>query len=548
MDLKKLISIGGILLSFLVCSLTFAEVPWKKFSYFQNWGGLNDQLSEIEIQDNESSDLQNVVFDTGGAIRKRYGYLTIPRDPLEKASTGSVVCITGLAFFKQNDGSKYVVTITNNDDKATAMKKDYEVGGGLETGSWENIDFNSLPSSYTNNDLPDFAVAEDKLIIAVPATTQVKPFQFDGTNNVRYLTGDTDCPVAELVEYHKNHLFLSGDDTYPSRVYFSKLDDITDYSAIDFFDVATSDGSRVRALISAYGSLYILKDYSIWRLSGYERDTFVLEKLVDGIGTLSHNSVKIVNNFIYFTTAQNDIAVYDGGYNVVFISQKIRNTIGGLNFSRADKTLGLAFSTYKYNDYDYYCEVSKSGSSTNNKTLLFDTAFKAWLPFKGINANSWCVAEDSVGQNIMLFGDYSGYIHSYPSTTYYDGNVQTDAIVAFYQTKWFRYSDISLGDKYWRLLKTYTLTEDTTTYLYVEVRSDYEQSGKVITFDISESGSQWDGSLWDVDTWGGQGLKVNRSEIDKGTNIFQIRFFNNTVDEGFTIFGFDNFIEPTDRI
>ena len=127
MDLKKLISIGGILLSFLVCSLTFAEVPWKKFSYFQNWGGLNDQLSEIEIKDNESSDLQNVVFDTGGAIRKRYGYLTIPRDPLEKASTGSVVCITGLAFFKQNDGSKYVVTITNNDDKATAMKKDYEV-------------------------------------------------------------------------------------------------------------------------------------------------------------------------------------------------------------------------------------------------------------------------------------------------------------------------------------------------------------------------------------------------------------------------------------
>lgn len=545
--IKRIISFF-LILSLFSCSLTHAQVNWVKRSYFSNYGGLNDQLAATEIKDNEASNLQNIIFDTGAAIKKRLGFLTVPNNPVEKASTGSVVCINGIAFFKKNDGSKYVVVITNNDGKATAMKKDYEIGGGLELGSWDNIDYYALPSAFTNNDLVDFAVAEDKLVITIPATTQNRPFVYDGEGRVGSLTGDTDCPVVELVEYHKNHLFLSGNDDYPSRVWFSKLDDITDYTATDFFDVATSDGSRVRAIISAYGSLYILKDYSIWRLSGYERDTFVLEKMVDGIGTRSTHSVKIVNNFIYFTTAQNDIAVYDGGYNVVFNSQKIRNTIGGLNFARSTNTLGLAFSTYKYNDYDYYCSVSDVGQSRNSKILLFDTAFKAWTKFKGINANAWDVAEDSAGQNIMIFGDYDGYVHTYPSTRYYDGNVETAPIVAFYQTKWFRYEDIALGDKYWRILKTYTLTEDTSTYLYAEVRSDYEETGPVYTLDISGSDAQWDLAVWDVDTWGGQSLKVNRTEVDKGTDMFQIKFSNDRLNEGFTIFGYENFLEPTDRI
>lgn len=545
--MRKLLSLFLIVSILCSFSTAYAAFPVKKFPYWQNWGGLNDQLSETEIADNEATDIQNIIFDAGGAIKKRFGFLTIPNDDVEKAATGAIVCINGLAFFRQDDGSRYVVAITNNDSKATAMKKDYEIGGGLEAGSWESIEFDGMPANFTNSDLADFSVAEDKLIATISATSQVKPFAWDGGDNFLFLTGDTDCPVATLNEYHKNHLFLAGNDSFPSRVNFSNLDDITGYEPLDFFDVQTSDGSRVRGFISAYGSLYILKDYSIWRLSGYERDTFRLEKMVSGIGTLSQQSIKIVNNLIYFTTAKNDIAVYDGAYNVVFISQKIRNTIGGLNFSRATNTLGLAFSTYKYNDYDYYTAVSNAGSSENNRVLLFDTAFKAWTKFKGINANAWVVAEDSAGQDIMLFGDYDGYVHSYPSTTYYDGNVSTSAINALYQTKWFRYSDISLGDKYWRVLKTYTLTENTDTFLYVEAKSDFELSGKILTLNLSQSGDLWDIMLWDVGFWAGQSLLAHRSEIEKGKDMFQARFYNNAVNEGFTIFGYDMFIEPTER-
>jgi hypothetical protein len=147
----------------------------------------------------------------------------------------------------------------------------------------------------------------------------------------------------------------------------------------------------------------------------------------------------------------------------------------------------------------------------------------------------------------MIFGDYDGFVHYYPSTSYYDGNVLTSPISAFYQTKWFRYGDISLGDKYWRLLKTYALSELSSTKLYADCKSDYELSGKTVEIDLGEAASLWDIALWDTDTWGGQGLKVGRNEINKGKNMFQIKFSNENVNEGFTIFGWEVFIEPTNR-
>lgn len=775
---KKLLTlIGGILLSlFISTNLLFADVQWQKYAYWQNWGGLNDQLSATEIQDNEASDIQNIIFDNGGALKKRYGFEIVPNTPIYQCATGA---ITGLTFYQKNDGSRYVVAVANGtDDLAQVKSKTYDVGGGLPQTSWSNIGSDILPSSYSDDYLPDFAVAEDNLILTFPSTVGHKPFKWSGSGFVTYLTSDSDCPNASIVRYHKNQLFLSGNSDYPSRIWFSALDDITDYTATDFFDVQTSDGTKVRGLVSAFNSLYIFKDKSIWRLSGTNRDDFMLEKMVDGIGTLSQQSIAIVNNLIYFTTNQNDIAVYDGGYNVVFLSQKIRNTVSNLNATRATNNLGLAFSTYKHSDSDYYASVSKSGSGTNNEILFFDTALKAWSKFKGINANAWCVADNDYGQNQLLFGDYSGFVYSYPSTSYIDktgntnstdnytklllhcdgtngsttftdvlnnvvtangdaqinttykkfgtgsglfdgtgdylsladsadwdfgtsaftidfwcklnsddvsgfcgqyvdgdnywefnynsashkiwlslkisgtqfafsadytadtnfhhyalvridnGNAATSwrifvdgvsygltlvagnwsdtmptlaavlsvgtclrdvgfftggyidefrvskgvarwttnfipetsaynfslfsnnniAIDAYYQTKWFKYPEVALGDKYWRLLKTYALSETADSILYAECRADYEASGRVLEIDLAQAASLWDVAQWDIDLWGGQSLVVGRNEIEKGKNMFQIKYSNDTLDQGFTIFGFENFIEGTSRI
>ena len=536
----------SVIVGSLLLNVCHAEVPWQKKVYFDNKGGLNDQQSTTEIADGEATDIQNIVFDTGGALKKRYGYVTLNTNNISKIATGTAVSCTGLTFYKKDNGKRYLVAIANNDGKATAMKKDYDTGGGVSYSQWENIDYEILPSGYLDTNLCDFVVAEDNLVFTVGVNT-LKPFKWTGSNKVSYLTNDANCPTATIIEYHKNQLFLSGNNTYPSRVYFSNLDDITTYTATDFFDVQTSDGTKVRALLSAYDSLYIFKDESIWRLSGYERDSFRLEKLVDGVGTLSNNSVVATNTGIYFVSAQNDIFHYDGAYTVTNISSKISQTISNTSTLYSASILGIAYSTYRFQDADYYVSINYNGASTNNSILLFDTYYKAWTRFDGIKAQAWCVAENDATGKSLFFADYSGYVHTYPSTDYYDGNVSTSPISAVYQTKWFRYPEVGLGNKYWRLLKTYVLSEE-DVILHAECKSDYESSGKVVDVDLSSSAAEWDVALWDVDLWGGQTIIVGRSEIEKGVNMFQIRFYNEEVNQGFTLLGYENYIEPTDQI
>ena len=546
--LKIAITIGVIaLISFCFLNTADAQVKWNKYSYFKNWAGLNDNLSSTEIEDNEASDILNIIFDTGGALRKRFGYLTIPNNSPYKVATGTTVCVNGITFFKKDNGNRYLVVLANNDSKATLMEKDYDANGGPEAGAWKNITNAGLASSYTNNYQPSFAIASDSVIVVDGVNTS-KPYRWSGSGKATILTTDADLPNGNILCYHKNQLFIAGNDTFPSRIFFSNLDDISTWDPLDFFDVQTADGSKVTGMISTLDSLYIFKDKSIWRLAGSTKDDFVLQKLVDGIGTLSGESIKVVNNAIYFITPQNDVAIYDGAYNVQFASQKIRGTIGGLAFNRAANARGLAFSSYKYNDFDYYVSTSTYGATSNNKVLLFDTAYKAWTKFDGINANCWTVGDDPHAQNIVYFGDYSGYVNSYPSTRYYDGNIATSAIVSYYQSKWFKYSDAALGDKYWRLLKTYCLSENSDTYLNAACRSDFEASGKVVQVSLQSSQAQWDSALWDKDVWGGSTIIVGRSEIEKGTNMFQVKFYNNNVNEGYTIVGYENFIEGSERI
>ncbi len=528
-----------------ISNIAYSATDWVKFSYFSSWGGLNDQQSTTEIADNEATDIQNIIFDTGGALKKREGYLTLPYESPRKVATGTAVCVNGLSFYEKANGSKYLVALCNNDSKATLMKKTWTSGVGMAGGVWDNIDNGTLSAVYTDNLQPDFAVAEDILVFTAGDVSP--PYAYNGSGRAYKLTSDADVPSGSMVEYHKNQLFVSGNSTYPSRVYFSKLDDITDWTSTDFFDVQTSDGTNVRALLSAYNALYIFKDNSIWRLSGYERDSFILEKMVDGVGTLSNASTVATAKGIFFTSSQNDMCVYDGNYTIKFISSKIANTVKNLNMTRALYVRGLGFSTYRFQDNDYYVSVTTADGAVNNRLLVFDTYYNAWTKFKGINANTMCVGKDDEGKNIMFFGDFDGYTHQYPSGLYYDGNVATSAIVAFYQTKWFRYPEVSLGDKYWRLLKVYALSQE-NVQLHAECKSDYEASGKVLDINLTGSADQWDVNKWDIALWGGDSVIIGRKEVEKGKNMFQIKFYNNDVDQRFTLLGFENFIEKSDRI
>jgi hypothetical protein len=555
--MKKLLI---FLICILICSNAYAKLPWDKYSYFSNYGGLNDNLSKLEIADNEATSIQNVVFDTGGAISKRYGYQNITSPGAAYAVVAGSSAITGIYYYKQYGGNNYIVACANVSSQLECFQKQYDASNNIPVGSWTRIDGGNLPTTYNNNQYVTFSQANNVLVITPQASNVTNPWAWQATGNIYTLTNSANVTPSTISVFHKNILFISGDPNNPSRVRYSDLTNgITVFNATDFFDLDKNNGQKVTALVSAYGNLYIFEDNSIWMLTGSSNADFSLQKMVDNVGTLSQQSISVINGHIFFVTKQNDIAIYDGNYSVQFLSSKIRNTIGGNNFNRASTAIGLGFSSYKYKDLDYYVAESLVGTNQNNSVLLYDTYRSAWTVFSGITPNAWAVVDSSNGQNIMIFGDNKGLIYFYPNIgTYHDvsntcdvNNVCTTtsgSIYSFYQTKWFRYSDAALGNKYLRLLKTYISNSTLASYLTTTVKSDYSNSGNVYTYTFNPSGALWGVAKWGVDMWTGGGLNIDREEPNLGTQMFQILYSNNIVDQDMTILGWELFIEPTDTI
>ena len=546
-----------------LCHTSYAAPAWSKMSYFQNWGGLNDNISPTEIADGEATDIQNVIFDNGGSLRKRYGFHNITYPAANYALDSNVTGVPGVYLFQKSNGNKYLIAVGNSGGQATMYYKQLDASGNVPAGAWTSQGTTNLPSSFTNDQYVTFSTANDTLVMTVAGTSSnlTYPSAWQATGNIYNFTTNANCPKAKYNVFHKNMLFLAGDTSNPSRISFSDLTNgITYFYATDFFDLDKNNGQYITGMVSIFGNLYIFENNSIWMLSGSTRDDFSLQKMVDNIGAAGQQSIQVVNNTIYFITPQNDIAEYDGNFSVKFLSSKIRNNISSNNFTRAPQSLGLAFSSYRYKDLDYYAAESTVGINTNNNVLLFDTYRQAWTKLTGINPNSWCVIPNQSGVDEMVFGGYDGAVYFYPNIgTYADvsntcsgGNSCTTtstAIYSFYQSKWFRYSDLALGDKYLKLIKTYILNSSSNSCtLQMTVNTDYQSSGSIYVFNYSPSGSTWNVSIWGTATWGGGGLNIFRQEINQGKQMFQVRYSNNVINQDMTILGWDDFVESTDQV
>lgn len=559
---KKVLSIGVIAASSLIlASTSYADLSFKKYSFFNNKGGLNDSLSTLSIADDEATDIQNVTFDTAGALSKRYGFQNITTPASAQQLGAGANGVTGLSYYVNNStGNKYIVAIGNVSGQATAYEKQLDASNNVPAGAWTNIGSTGLPTNYTNDYQPVLTVANNILVMTFPASTGWKPYAWQATANVYQFTTDANCPNATMNAYFNNILFFAGDPSNPTRVTFSDLTNgITHFVATDFFDLDKNNGHFITALIPAFGNLYIFEDNSIWMLTGSSRDTFAVQKMVDNVGTLSPHSVFVVNNDLYFITKQNDIAIYDGTFTVKYLSSKIRNTIGSNNFNRAAQALGIGFSSYKYKDLDYYVSESTNGTNTNNQVLMFDTDREAWTKYFGINPNAWTIIPSSTGQEKLVFGDYNGLVYFYPNIgTYNDvsnscsgGNCTTTspAIYSFYQTKWYTFPDSSLGDKYFRVLKTYIQNSTLNSTLSTQVNYDFNPSGSVFTYNFIPSGALWGSAIWGVSQWeSSQSLNIDREEPNLGKQMFQIRYSNNSVNQDMTVLGWNIFIEPTSQL
>jgi hypothetical protein len=520
---KKILSF--IVTVFLFANTSFAAIEWNRFDAFQNSGGLNDGFSATAIEDNEASSLQNIVLSTYGSFATRGGYAK-----LNSATLGASVVCTGLKYYSPISGSKYLIGVFDNDK---IYKMDYGVGSGPD-GTWDDItgvaSFNA-----TQNNLASFAIGEDTLIIEDGVSTSA-PYKWTSSGSVAALGGDP--PLSTMVAFHKNTAFAAGNATYPSLLYFSDTGNIENWTTGLSGNVAveTNDGSVIRVIIPGFDALYIFKDYSIWRLTGDDKDNFQLQRMVSGVGCRSPNAVSRIGNDFYFVDGQGNTYLYDGAIKLKLISTKVQGTIDGSSFSRWQYV-----STVQFED-DFYISFSNTASGTHNRILVFDSFNLGWVKFVGMNANAIAVADDGTGKDEIIFGDYSGFVYEYPSGEDDAGT----AIDAYYVTKQFSFPSLNIN-KDLKLLNVYAKQEGNYN-LSVETRKDMESTGTTENINLLGEGSLWGTAVYGVDKYGGQNIIVGRIEVNKEGKFFQIKFSNNNLDEPFEVMGYQMLLENSDRI
>ena len=388
-------------------------------SYTKLNGGLNTNSGPLGLEENDSSDLQNIDFDKGGSFKQRNGYTALNTTSID---AGEPI-----------DGLYWVITTAIRKPIAICNAKAYRMDS-LD-GTWDDI---TGAVTITPDKHFDF---ETFIGYALMTNDWDVPLKWSGAGNLEALTIPTGLTRAKFVTQFQNYAFLgnvvvSGTDR-PSRFYFSGLRDIDTWTATDFYEVSMLDGEEITGMKVLGDRLVVYKTSSIYivTFTGNNDIPFTITKSKSSVGCIAPYSIQEVNNNHVFL-AYDGVYIFDGN-NSYKLSEKINPTINAL----AKTHLEDAVSMYQKDKNRYWLGVATS--STNDTVLTWDSFNNAWSKYKGINASSMNMfLVDGVEQR-PYFGDYGGFVYrcdtgddDYPSNT-------KTAIDAYYWTNWKYFADLT---------------------------------------------------------------------------------------------------------
>lgn len=502
--------------------------PSQPFSFRKLAGGLNSTSSQTSLEDNESSDLQNIDFDITGQFHKRGGYTQ-----LNTTAFNSGASFNGLYWFEKSDGTKYLLGTCGNKLGVSTSLVQASTPFTDRTGA--------ITFTAGNNNQQSFATMLDTVL----GTNGVDlPWQCVGSSNavvIAGIAGGGTAPTittAKYVEVFANYAFLanvtSGGTYQGSRVQWSNIDSISTWTASDFRDVNKADGQVITGLKRLGQSLVIFKRHSIWvaQFTGDSDTPFTFSQTPSTVGAISGYSVQEVQNGLVFYA--DDGYYYFDGNNSYKISQRIRNTLDTFNASRFPQVC----SVYDNTNNRYISSLSIAAGSTNSRQITWDSLNNAFSIFKGINANCFARVYNS-GVEQIFFGDYNGFVYQMDNGSNDNPLGVSTPIDAYYYTKWFDFGDMLSKKAVPQVEVYYEYNTGTITFAYsydFETTDQYTQ-----TFSSSAGSSLYGTALYDTGTYAGSGGSVTPRHLTGRGKVVRFKFANSNSGEMMAIDGFSVF-------
>ena len=494
--------------------------PTVSFNDLNLGGGLNSTGGALSLRDNESPDLQNVDFNKFGSAVKRNGYAALNTSAITNSPNSD-----GLHWFEYDSSGTLTRKLINVADGKLWKMDDLD-------GTWDDI---TGGLTITADNFCDFENWNNKVFIT---NNQDPPFEWDGSTAQTIQNTPTGLTDAKFVKQFNNYLFLANvlvsSTRHGSRIYWSDISDEGAWTDANFINVANDDGQEITGLKVLSDRLVIFKTRSIYTLffTGDTDVPFVLPgggKTNSSVGCVAPYSIQEVQNGLVFLSS--DGFYFFDGNNSVKISDKINTTLLGLNTSR----FGSVVSVNQRDKNRYWCSLTSSGQTTNDRVLVWDYFNNAWSIYVGMAiAAATSVYVSGVSERVY-WGDYAGFVYRADTgTDDFPLNVET-AINAYYYTNWRPYGDLVNQKAIPQAIIYYQTSNSVLTFSY---SYDFETGDTYSnTLDLSGGTDTYGSGLYDTATYASEGGAVARVDLTGRGRVVRYKFSNNTVGETFQIDG-----------
>ncbi len=221
---------------------------------------------------------------------------------------------------------------------------------------WEFQDYDTTYFSDNHYDNDNYALAEDGSVVTRPPYIDPNTITF------------TD------MEYANGRLWGIGDPLFPARLYFSGIEDMNEWSAIDFLALSETENDEIVALEvipSGTGQLlYALKRLSVYLITGRDLQyDLEVRKIYARTGAVDRRSTISFEGVIYYLGT--DMKIYQIiGTEVSEISQPIENFLDTF-------FTDFASALDSVNAYPFMDKICWT-HTRSGKTITYQPRYKQW--------------------------------------------------------------------------------------------------------------------------------------------------------------------------
>ena len=353
-----------------------------------------------------------------------------------------------------------------------------------------------LPATLADGKF-DFAVFQDNLLFCNGTD---KVFKWSGTGNFTAIADSRHG--SKYLAVFNNYLLTAGHND--SDVCWSNLLDSDVGYADNYLTIDPDSGDKITGLINYSNVLIVFKENSKWRVSfsgDYDLPFYVSK--IDDIGAISHHSLIVINNRLYFC-AKDGVYVFDSASSTK-LSDKMdsvyKNFIGGNR-----ETIDVVYIP-ELNEIRWTIQ-----GAVDYSTIAYNLLSNDWIALDDVNLADW-VSSNFCSLIDKIIASAKNYIIKINDGYSFDTQVGTSRkIYTDVKTKVF---DFGIPSKEKKIKKGYFVVKK-------------ENEDNDITLSVSVDGKSYE-SLPPIKVFAAGGGERLTQTIDLGEKVgkqFQFNFVN----------------------